>query len=108
MKIETNGKKVTTGRWIKYVIFVIFKTCLTFPFVIGALIPIFITLGSDTEQGVALCMIISPFLLYDWLRSILLPFWLSDPWESQCPVWWEGGGINHNDMNNGYKNLWWE
>lgn len=104
-KIETNGKKVTISGWIKYVIFVIFKTCLTLPFVIGALIPIFITLGNDTaKQGAIICIPISIFLFYDWLRSILLPFWLSDPWKSKCPVWWEGGGINHDDISNGYKN----
>lgn len=82
-------------QWVGYAVFVLFKTVITFPFVGGAIYPFIVGWHTFTHnyQGAIICIPISLFCLYDWIRSVAIPFWITDKWKSNYPVWWEGGGF---------------
>lgn len=76
---------------IKYIIFIIFKTMLTTAFVWASISGFIIDVPESLELGWLLCVPVSVILLYDWLRSLLLPWWNDD--STSFPVFWEGGGL---------------
>ena len=82
------------GKWL---LFLLFKSVIELPFVIvGPVALIGLSMGWDFwdmkeaveahTNGVLICCLITPFCLYDWTMSFLLP------WRGggrAFPVWWE-------------------
>jgi len=96
-KFNVRRSSGSVKQWIGYAIFVLFKTVITFPFVGGAIYPFIVGWNTFTHNyqwvGALICIPISLICLYDWIRSVAIPFWVTDEWKSNYPVWWEGGGF---------------
>lgn len=89
----TNRDKPSKSRIFGYIFLLLFKTVIGFPFIFAGIFAIISGFGKyDFEyQGGVICVLISPFILYDWIRTLCIPWWVDD--STNFPVWWEGGGL---------------
>lgn len=76
---------------IRYVLFVLFKTAIYGVVYTGAFV-LLTNGGKITGDMIPGILLLSPIAIagwYDWLRSVLLFWWVDD--SETFPCWWEGG-----------------